>query len=231
MSLSLRHFRLFAIFFLTFIFVFTLSSILSAGGNPLWESEEPEVLQPATESKAEPVIEVIYIKEKLTVDEMVEVILNNDYLVYKLPEHENPVPVYPYTEEELLILSNLIYFEVGNEPIEVKKKFSSIVLNRVFDEGDDCPNDLLGVIYQNKPCVQFTTAYTKDLKSIIEDIERDGIGKITQECIEVAREILTYGSVLPPEVMVFYGENDKGWVRTRTVYEHISKSYFAYLRY
>jgi spore germination cell wall hydrolase CwlJ-like protein len=96
---------------------------------------------------------------------------------------------------------------------------ASVVLNRVLDDSGDFPDDLLGVIYQEN---QFGPADTQDLK-----IKHD---EVTQECYGAAENILTYGSVLPKEIMVFYGENDKGWVLTRKVYEKHSRTVFAYLR-
>ena len=92
-------------------------------------------------------------------------------------------------------------------------------MNRVDDP--HFPNTIEEVIYQEN---QFSVTF----------VEMDGIPMIdrpaNEEAKKAAYEILTYGSVLPPEVQVFFHKRIKtGWVTTREPYGTYDRTTFAYI--
>lgn len=139
------------------------------------------------------------------------------------PEVEEFKSYYTYTEEELDLLSRLIYSEGGTESYETKLKIGSVVMNRVSDlDSPDFPDTIREVIYQKN---QFAVTTTKIDGVIMIDRPADEDSK------RAAKEILDYGSILPPDVQVFYvdGECDGNWVETREVYEVCDNTVFAYI--
>ena len=135
-------------------------------------------------------------------------------------EVEEFVSYYTYTEEELDLLSRLIYSEGGTESYETKLKIGSVVMNRVSDPL--FPDTIREVIYQKN---QFSVTTTKINGTIMIDRPAD------EESKRAAKEVLDYGSVLPPDVQVFYayGKCDGNWVTTREVYEVCDGTVFAYI--
>lgn len=128
-------------------------------------------------------------------------------------------PVYTYTEEELDLLARLIYSEGGIESYDTQLKIGSVVMNRVDDPY--FPNTIREVIYQKN---QFSVTFTK-LDGVIM-IDRPA----NDEAKKVALEILTYGSVLPPKVQVFYEKSiTTGWVASRETYGTFDRTTFAYI--
>lgn len=145
-----------------------------------------------------------------------------DEPIIEEPEPE-PEPelksVYVYTEEELDLLSRLIYSEGGIESYDTQLKIGSVVMNRVDDPA--FPNTIREVIYQRN---QFSVTF----------IKKDGIPMIDhpadEEAKQAALEVLTYGSVLPPKVQVFYEKSiTKGWVASRQPYGTFDSTTFAYI--
>ena len=133
-----------------------------------------------------------------------------------VPEHK---PVYNYTEEELDLLSRLIYSEGGIESYDTQLKIGSVVMNRVDDPY--FPNTIREVIYQKN---QFSVTFTKLDGVIMIDRPAD------DEAKKAALEILTYGSVLPPKVQVFYEKSiTTGWVASRETYGTFDHTTFAYI--
>lgn len=128
-------------------------------------------------------------------------------------------PAYPYTEEELDILSRLIYSEGGTESYDTQLKIGSVVLNRLNDP--NFPNTIEEVIYETN---QFSVTFTK-INGVVM-IERPA----SEEAKKVAWELLNYGSILPEKVQVFYrkGCTDE-WVNSREVYETADNTVFAYI--
>lgn len=205
---------------------------MSSRPEPVDVISATEVIQPTPE------IVVHYIEQGLTDEEVIERALQI------LPEYifrpqytgvtleglsEIPVPIYQYTEEELRVFANLIFYEGGGESYDTQVKIGSVVINRVFDESGEFPDDLIGVIY-HKPSYgtyQFSPAATRDLYANID---------IPQNCWDAAEYCLTFGSDLPEEVMVFYAKylldnGSQNWVTSRTVYEISGSTVFAYLNY
>lgn len=133
-----------------------------------------------------------------------------------VPEHK---PVYNYTEEELDLLARLIYSEGGIESYDTQLKIGSVVMNRVDDPY--FPNTIREVIYQKN---QFSVTFTKLDGVIMIDRPAD------DEAKKAALEILTYGSVLPPKVQVFYEKSiTTGWVVSRETYGTFDRTTFAYI--
>ena len=133
-----------------------------------------------------------------------------------VPEHK---PVYNYTEEELDLLARLIYSEGGIESYDTQLKIGSVVMNRVDDPY--FPNTIREVIYQKN---QFSVTFTK-LDGVIM-IDRPA----GEEAKKAALEILTYGSVLPPKVQVFYEKSiTTGWIASRETYGTFDHTTFAYI--
>lgn len=138
---------------------------------------------------------------------------------------ENPVisqefqPAYCYTEEELDLLSRLIYAEGGSESYNTQLKIGSVVLNRLDDP--NFPNSIKEVIYEPN---QFSVTTIKIDGVIMIDLPA------SEQSKKVAWEVLNYGSILPKEVQVFYrnGCKDK-WVTSRETYEVADKTVFAYI--
>ena len=133
-----------------------------------------------------------------------------------VPEHK---PVYNYTEEELDLLARLIYSEGGIESYDTQLKIGSVVMNRVDDPY--FPNTIREVIYQKN---QFSVTFTKLDGVIMIDRPAD------EEAKKAALEILTYGSVLPPKVQVFYEKSiTTGWISSRETYGTFDHTTFAYI--
>ena len=127
--------------------------------------------------------------------------------------------VYDYTEEELDLLARLIYSEGGIESYDTQLKIGSVVMNRVDDPY--FPNTIREVIYQKN---QFSVTFTKLDGVIMIDRPAD------DEAKKAALEILTYGSVLPPKVQVFYEKSiTTGWVASREPYGTFDHTTFAYI--
>ena len=133
-----------------------------------------------------------------------------------VPEHK---PAYSYTEEELDILSRLIYAEGGSESYDTQLKIGSVVLNRLDDP--NFPNSIKEVIYEPN---QFSVTTLRIDEVIMIDLPA------SEQSKKVAWEVLNYGSILPKEVQVFYrnGCKDK-WVTSRETYEVADKTVFAYI--
>ena len=141
------------------------------------------------------------------------------------PESEDEFKsYYTYTEDELDLLSRLIYSEGGTESYETKLKIGSVVMNRVSDlDSPDFPDTIREVIYQKN---QFSVTTTKIDGVIMIDRPAD------EESKRAAKEVLDYGSILPPDVQVFYAEGKvkkDNWVTTRKVYEVCDNTVFAYI--
>ena len=113
-------------------------------------------------------------------------------------------------EEELYMLSHLIYAEAGSEKCSDTTRYyvGSVVLNRM--KSDLFKEDTMkGVIFAKGQysCTWIGTYYNEP----------------TERCIEIARDLLENGSVLPENV-VFQAEFKQG----DGVYDYIDNTYFCY---
>lgn len=127
---------------------------------------------------------------------------------------------YTYTEEELDLLSRLIFSEGGTESYETKLKIGSVVMNRVTEDAN-FPDTIHEVIYQKN---QFSVTTSKINGVVMIDRPAD------EESKRAAKEVLDYGSVLPHDVQVFYAKGCKGdWINSREVYGTYDRTVFAYI--
>jgi spore germination cell wall hydrolase CwlJ-like protein len=129
-----------------------------------------------------------------------------------------------YEDEDLLLLARLIEAEGGIESYQCKLYIGSVVLNRMVS--DEFPDSLHDVIFQvNKNGThQFSVTI----------VRKDGTKAIdctpSEESLEAAAELLTYGTQLPADVMVFYAEYCKGkWVTSREPYTQVDHTVFAHI--
>ncbi len=127
--------------------------------------------------------------------------------------------VYEYSDWELDLLARLIYSEGGTESYQTQLMIGSVVMNRVDDPY--FPDTISEVIYQEN---QFSVT-TIPVNGVIA-IDRPA----DEEAKEAALEVLTYGSVLPPKVQVFYHKSvTNNWVNTRQPYGTYDNTTFAYI--
>lgn len=134
-------------------------------------------------------------------------------------EETKPTSAYDYTEEELDLLARLIYSEGGNTSYDTQLMIGSVVMNRVDDP--NFPDTIREVIYQDN---QFSVTF----------IRIDGVVMIdrpaSEESKQAALEILTYGSILPQKVQVFYLSSiTSGWVASREPYKKSDNVQFSYI--
>lgn len=113
--------------------------------------------------------------------------------------------------DDLYALSHLIYAEAGSEGLcsdELRYCVGSVVLNRVKSEYYE-PDTIEGVIFQKGQyeCTWLGTYYEEP----------------TEKCVEIAKDLLINGSVLPDNV-VFQAEFKQG----DGVYDYIDGMYFCY---
>lgn len=170
----------------------------------LMSGDSPEVSSPNESTTSVEVIEDYEVKYSAD-EEVREVAVHN--------------PVYTYTNGELDLLARLIHAEGGSESYDTQLKIGSVVMNRVDDP--DFPDTIREVIYQPN---QFSVTYTKVDGVIMIDRPAD------EEAKEAALEVLTYGSILPSKVQVFYEKSiTSGWVASRQPYGTFDHTTFAYI--
>lgn len=137
---------------------------------------------------------------------------------------EEPTEVVcPYSEEEIYLMAQLIYSESGTESYLCQVYCGSVVMNRL--NHDYYPDTIREVIFHRtgkKQIAQF---------SVIR-VRKDGTRAIdcipSEESLAAAREVLTYGSQLPPNVLFFYSERvTDNWVNTRKIYTQVDRVIFA----
>lgn len=137
-----------------------------------------------------------------------------------VPEEEDPPK---YTDPDLILLAQLIESEGGIESYECKLYIGSVVLNRMMH--DSFPDGLRDVIFQVSDNGVHQFSVTR--------VRKDGTRAIdcepSEESLDAAAELLTYGTQLPKDVVVFYTENCNGeWVTTRETHTQVDHTIFAY---
>lgn len=135
-----------------------------------WTSSDKEIAEVDSRGQVtakQPGIVYIYVKSKLseTVQDKIKIVITQ-----------------PYTQEELRLMSSLIFCEAGNQCYAGQKAVGIVVMNRV--ESDDFPNTIEEVIYQSG---QFTPAETGFLKSSLQKYDKDDI---PEDCIKAAKDVL-----------------------------------------
>jgi spore germination cell wall hydrolase CwlJ-like protein len=139
-------------------------------------------------------------------------------------QDEDIVENFPkYTDENLILLAQLIEAEGSIESRQCKLYIGSVVLNRMLH--DSFPDSLEEVIFQvsDTGVHQFSVTVTR----------KDGSRAIdctpSEESLDVAAELITYGTQLPEDVVVFYTEKcTEAWVTSRAVYTQVDHTIFAY---
>lgn len=112
-----------------------------------------------------------------------------------------------YTEDELYMLSHLIYAEAGGEGDTHQRYVGSVVLNRM--KHPDYPNTMKGVIFQKG---QYSCTWNGHYEKTP-----------SKQAIENAKYVLTYGSVLPANV-IYQAQFRQG----SGVYKQMGNTYFCY---
>lgn len=115
-------------------------------------------------------------------------------------------------EAELDLLSRLIFAEAGSGTCSSEMRYlvGAVALNRV--KSQEYPDSLQEVIYQDKPCLQYACVKDGHINN-----------QPTEECVQIAYELLTNGSYVP-ETVVFQSEFKQG----SGVYKRIGNMYFCY---
>lgn len=186
----------------------------------LFIHEESEVPSEVPSDNLPPVVEELPEVEDSVEDFDIEETEEPETLVEEIEPEDKFVSYYTYTEDELDLLARLINSEGGIESYSTKLKIGSVVMNRV--ESTEFPNTIREVIYQDN---QFSVTHLKV----------DGVFMIDQPADEdskkAAKEVLDYGSILPPDVQVFYanGKCKGNWVTTRAIYDICDGTVFAYI--
>ena len=105
---------------------------------------------------------------------------------------------YEYTEEDIKILAGVMYAENYVSGRWEMMLTGSVVLNRVLS--DKFPNTIKDVVYQSNGKYEQYAGRTKRLI---------GSDEVKPECYELAKILLEYGPVAPPEV-VFQAHFNQG---------------------
>ena len=112
-------------------------------------------------------------------------------------------------EKDLYNLSHLIYAEAGDERYPDKMRYytGSVVLNRVAS--NRYPDTIEAVIFQSGQyqCTWVGTFYNKPSK----------------RCIEIAKDLLKSGSVLPKKVVY-----QAGFTQGEGIYDQVGPEYYCY---
>lgn len=112
-----------------------------------------------------------------------------------------------YTEEDVYILSHLIYGEAGSNSKELKIGVGSVVLNRVKDKR--FPNTIKDVVFQNG---QYACTWDGNYNK-----------KPNKESIEIAIFLLENGSQYP-EYVIFHSD----FLQGDSIYKTVENAYFCY---
>ena len=111
-----------------------------------------------------------------------------------------------YSQDDLYVLSHIIYAEAGNQSDECQLAVGSVVLNRV--KSDKFPNTIYGVVFQKgQYSPTWNGAYYKEP---------------SDRAIKNAKYLLENGSVIPAGV-VYQAEFIQG-----PIYKQIGNTYFCY---
>lgn len=111
-----------------------------------------------------------------------------------------------YSQDDLYVLSHIIYAEAGNQSDECQLAVGSVVLNRV--KSNNFPNTIYGVVFQKgQYSPTWNGAYYKEP---------------SDRAIKNAKYLLENGSVIPVGV-VYQAEFIQG-----PIYKQIGNTYFCY---
>lgn len=93
-----------------------------------------------------------------------------------------------YAEGDRYLLANLIYCEAGNQPYEGQVAVGAVVINRVLSPV--FPDTITGVIYQNRPVVQFSPAGSGRLALALAE------NRATKACYDAADDAMAGASTV-----------------------------------
>lgn len=116
-------------------------------------------------------------------------------------------PAKAYTENDLYVLSHVIFAEAGNYSEELQIGVGSVVLNRVADER--FPDSIEEVVFQDG---QYACTWDGNYYK-----------EPSEEAIEIATYLLENGSQYP-EYVIFQAEFTQG----DKVYKQVGNTYFCY---
>lgn len=201
-------------------------------------TEIPQMQQKQRDKEEKKVVEVLKMKqavEFLKTKQAVESITDSseifvqvndtdivkEAIVSDYQEDTEVIEEKSYTDEELQLMARLIESEGGITNYQCKLYIGSVVLNRVAS--DKYPDTIEEVIFDRKPCVQFSVIIKND------NGDRPIDCTPSEDSLKAAEEVLTNGTLLPEEVLVFYADYVSGnWVNTRETYTQEDCIIFAY---
>ena len=134
---------------------------------------EPEQIEPVE------IIEVPYIIEEVQVDILIAA-LPPIIEPIVIQEEEEKEDIKTVDEEDLRLLSSIIFAEAGNQCYAGKLGVGIVVMNRVKSE--DFPNTIKEVIYQKKP-VQFSPTKNGSYEEALELYDNN---EMPEDCILAA---------------------------------------------
>ncbi len=118
-----------------------------------------------------------------------------------------------YEEEDVSLLSEVMYHENYCNGDYVMRLTGSVVLNRVAHKG--YPNTVRGVLYQKGQYETMPRFFTK---------------KIPDEARQIAKELLIFGSIAPPNVVyqAMFPQGSGVWKPIPSSYSKDDIEYFCY---
>ena len=158
------------------ISIFILS-ICAAIASFLIGYSKPEQIEPIE------IIEVPYIVEEVQVDILIAAfppIIEPIVIPEEEEKEEKEEDIKTVDEEDLRLLSSIIFAEAGNQCYAGKLGVGIVVMNRVKSE--DFPNTIKEVIYQKKP-VQFSPTKNGSYEEALELYDNN---EIPEDCILAA---------------------------------------------
>ena len=156
------------------ISIFILS-ICAATAALLIKHLEPEQIEPVE------IIEVPYIIEEVQVDIVIAAHPPVIAPIVISPPEEEKEDIETVDEEDLRLLSSIIFAEAGNQCYAGKLGVGIVVMNRVKSE--DFPNTIKEVIYQKKPVTQFSPTKNGSYEEALELYDNN---EIPEDCILAA---------------------------------------------
>lgn len=156
------------------ISIFILS-ICAATAAFLIKHPEPEQIEPVE------IIEVPYIIEEVQVDILIAALPPIIEPIVIPEEEEKEEDMKTVDEEDLRLLSSIIFAEAGNQCYAGKLGVGIVVMNRVKSE--DFPNTIKEVIYQKKPVTQFSPTKNGSYEEALELYDNN---EMPEDCILAA---------------------------------------------
>lgn len=159
------------------------------------------------ETPSEELFEEVYSGEELVEEPKLEDVVDDIIIIEETTETSTEAETLPYTDEDLQYMIMVLTGECQNRSFEEQLEFGSVVLNR--KNHPDYPNTIKDVCLQKGQyaCFRDGNAYRTP----------------TEDSINAAVWLLTYGSVSPSNVVYqAYFKQGKG------VYKRIGKDIFCY---